>query len=75
MHVAVRVHHVSFAEDALEAAVHYFAPEHVPQLRDRGPDIVPQASTGHLAALLPFPLGTLVQRAVNLRRYVVYLQG
>jgi hypothetical protein len=74
VHVAVRVHHVALAEDALEAAVHHRAPEHLSELRDRGPNVVPQAGADHLAALLPFPLGIRVQRAVNLRRHVVNLQ-
>ena len=72
--MSMRVHHVALTQDALEAAVHYCAPEDLCELRDGGPYVVPQAGTGHPAALLPFLLGILVQRAVNLRRYIVHHQ-
>ena len=81
VHMAVRVHHITTAKNALEPSVHHRAPEDLSELRHRRPDVVPESRSrvqepgaGRPAALLPNPLGILVQRAVNLRRHIVHLQ-
>ena len=74
VHVPMGAHGVGSPKDALQAAVHYGAPQHVAELRHRWPDVVAQPSAVVFATLHPLPLCGRMQPLVDFRSNIVNWQ-